>query len=168
MKEWFLKIRDLTFDVESANISIKQRANDYTLFIELKAIGKNVEGEAWYPYLYVNNGIPLNETDINSLVGKTFEYDYELDNSQIWIMYVLGHENIKKGRIEILSQKDNVLSVKWSGKADIYFNEDYDENVPFESSFEAKLEIVEKNDKNIIEKEKEDLAKDFFLDKILF
>lgn len=161
VKDQYLKIRDLTFDVESANISIKQRANDYILFIELKTISRKVEGEMWHPYLYINNGIPLNEDDINNLARKTFEYDYELDNSQTWIMYVLGHENIKKGRIEILSQKDNVLSVKWSGEADIYFNEDYDENVPFESSFEAKLEIVEKNDKNTKEQEKEKLAKDF-------
>lgn len=160
-KKQYLKIKDLSFDIESTNISLKNRESNHVLFVELRATRKSIDGETWHPYLYINNGIPIKENDIESIIGKSFEYDYDTDNSQTWIMYVFGHENIKKGKIEILSKEDNKLRLKWCGEADIFFNEDYDERVPFESEFEVEINQAIEQKSNLIEQKKDDLAKDF-------
>ena len=68
-----------------------------------------------------------------------FEYDYEKDSSQTWIMYVFEHEDIIRGKIEILSKEDNALTIKWSGIANIYANAGYDADVPFECVFKVNL-----------------------------
>lgn len=132
-KEQYLMIKDLDFDIENTKIFIKNNL----LFLELRAENKKCFGDNWAPYLYVNNGIPIDNAD--ELVGKVFEYDYEKDSSQTWIMYVFEHEDIIKGKIEILSKEENTLTIKWSGIANIYANGGYDTDVPFECVFKGQI-----------------------------
>lgn len=134
-KEQYLIIKDLEFDIESTKIFIKNNL----LFLEVRAENQKCFGDNWAPYLYVNNGIPVENAD--ELVGKVFEYDYEKDSSQTWIMYVFEHEDITKGRIEILEKNEDTLKIKWTGTANIYANGGYDEDVPFEGVFDIRLQL---------------------------
>ena len=54
-------------------------------------------------------------------------------------MYVFEHEDIIKGKIEILSKEENTLTIKWSGIANIYANGGYDADVPFECVFKGQI-----------------------------
>lgn len=137
-KEQYLIIKDLEFDIENTEISLKKDAeSQYTLFLEVKTLRKKCYGGWWQPYLYINNGIPIKIDTLDDLVGKTFEYDFEKDSSQTWIMYVFEHNDISKSKIEILSKEESTLTIKWSGTANIYFNAAYDEDVPFECVFKV-------------------------------
>lgn len=138
-KEQYLIIKDLEFDIDKAEMSIEQNGEKFTLFLEVRTNRKKICGEIWSPYLYINNGIPVSTNNIDELVNMNFAYDYKKDNSQTWIMYIFEHQDIMKGKIEILSREGDMLTIKWSGEADIFFNSDYAKNVPFECKFKVNL-----------------------------
>lgn len=148
-KEEYLVIKDLEFDIDNAQMRISTNEYGSKLFLEVNTISKEVFGETWKPYLYVNNGISISTNKYEELVGSTFLYDYEKDSSETWCMYLFEHEDIVNGKIEIISKEENTLTIKWSGEANIYYNSVYDTNVPFECKFKVKYEV--ESAQNIIE-----------------
>ena len=59
-------------------------------------------------------------------------------------MYVLEHENVTSGIIDILDITKDMIKIKWSGQANVFWNEEFGENVLFETEIEVKLPDIPK------------------------
>lgn len=144
MSEDYIKIRDITFDIDFASLEIiEEEENDFRLYIEVNAMEKSIssgEGETQVeetiqPCFFINNGIKIENLSYNDLVGMKFTYDINKDESQGWGLSVFDCEDVTKGEIEILSKSGDSFHIKWTGTANIMYNDEYGKDVPFECFF---------------------------------
>ena len=143
MQEYF-KLKDRRFEIEKAELCLaffdeepsekmkeKISQNKLKMFLDIKMKEKRFEEILWKPHLYVYNGIELSINSWKDLENKNFEYEFKEESSN-WILYIFEHEDITKGKIEVLERKDNCFLVKWTGQANIFWDEEYNRDVPFE------------------------------------
>lgn len=146
MSDDYIKIKNITFDIDFASLEIiEEEENDLRLYIEVNAMEKTVSGisedgldsteETVQPCFFINNGIKIQDKSYNDLVGKKFTYDYQKDSSQGWGLSFFDCEDITKGEIEILSKTGDSFHIKWTGTANINYNDEYGTDVPFECVF---------------------------------
>ncbi len=91
------------------------------------------------PVLYHNNGFRMDVKSWKDLEGmsKTWESDCNKDGEEAGSLYVFEHEDVTSGKIEFLKREGNVFHVKWSGTANVFWDDEYDEDVPFEFEGDA-------------------------------
>lgn len=90
--------------------------------------------ESVEPRLYHNNGFSLNVRSWKSVEGmsKVWEEEYNEDEEEAGCLYIFGHDPVTSGKIEFLKRKGTEFLVKWTGTANVYWDEEYDTDVPFE------------------------------------
>lgn len=144
MSDDYIKIKDLSFDIDFASLEIvEEEENDFRLYIEVNAMektvsfgsGENAVSESIQPCFFMNNGIKLENQSYSDLVGKKFTYDFEKDSTWGWGLSVFECEDVTKSEIEILSKSGDSFHIKWTGTANILYNDEYGKNVPFECYF---------------------------------
>lgn len=142
MEEKFF-LRDTAYDIIKTSINAEIEDMEIILFPEVRAKtnNENIDFELREVYLYHNNGFNTHTSDFQELKGKKFIWnsEYNENDEEAGFFYVLEHENVTKGTIEILDVKNNLITFKWSGQANIFWNDEYEENVSFETTFNAEL-----------------------------
>lgn len=139
-------LKDIVYDVHASNIKVEYDDMDIILFPEVNASieDDNVEYEMSTVSLYHNEGFNTHTSKLTNLKGKKFIWNsaYNKDKEEAGILCVQEHENVVKGTIEILDIENNNITIKWSGLANVGWNDQYGKNVPFETTFIAKLPIT--------------------------
>ncbi len=89
--------------------------------------------ESVAPRLYHNNGFELDITSWKDIEGITLNWDSECNEKgeEAGYLYVFEHEDVTKGKIEFLKRNGTQFFVRWSGTANVYWNEEYGADVPF-------------------------------------
>lgn len=107
--------------------------------LEAEEEGEEPFYESASPMLYHNNGFRMNVKSWKDLEGmsKTWESDNNEDGEEAGYLYVFEHENVTSGTIEFLRREGNVFHVKWIGTANVFWDDEYDEDVPFEFEGDA-------------------------------
>ena len=92
------------------------------------------EYEEVLPRLYHNNGFSLNVHSWKVVEGmsKTWEEEYNEEEEEAGFLYVFEHENVTSGTIEFLKREGSRFLVKWTGTANVYWDDEYGADVPFE------------------------------------
>lgn len=95
--------------------------------------------ESVSPRLYHNNGFELNISSWKELEGLTLDWESEENENgeEAGTLYVFGHEEVTKGTIEFLERRGNIFLMRWSGTANVFWNDEYGEDVPF--TFEGEV-----------------------------
>ncbi len=141
-KEKFV-LKDITYDITDATIRVLNRDMEIILFPEIEAetIDEDVEYEMKHVYLYHNNGFNTHVSTFEELKGKKFVWnsEYNQDDEEAGVLCVQEHEDVTKGMIEILNVEDNLITIRWSGLANVFWDEKYGEDVPFETIFTVEL-----------------------------
>ncbi len=90
--------------------------------------------ESVEPNLYHNNGFSLNVYSWKSVEGmsKTWEEEYNEEEEEAGCLYIFGHDPVTSGKIEFLERKGSEFLVRWTGTADVYWDDEYGRDVPFE------------------------------------
>lgn len=146
----YFKLKGIDYNVEACRVSFNVDPDDQKLLmfidIEAKNIDDTVEYELSKVYLYHNNGFRIGGKTLNKLKGKQFVWDedYNSNGEEAGTMCVLEHENLSSGTIEILDVTKETIKLKWFGLANIYWNDEFGENVPFETEIETKLPEIPK------------------------
>jgi len=107
-----LKIKDLSFKVSEAIIEGHIRENrahgcdDISWSIEVETKRRKYFEDYWKPHVSLEC-IPLEINHWNELENKKFEWDEALDDDTglQMTLYVFFHEDIKDGKLMILSRK---------------------------------------------------------------
>jgi len=141
-----LKIKDRAFKITLATISEKIENNGKKRWnLKIETEGEKYNDIMWAPSITGENML-VSAPELESIVGKEVEikeaYNQE-GQEYMLIMYVFEHHDTRENKIKFLSKNGNKLLVDWTGKCDIFWNDEYGENVPF--SVEAELEITEFN-----------------------
>ncbi len=138
-----LRLKDIVYDIADVSLSADSCDGEMYLFpeIEAKCSNENVEYELRSVRLYHNNGFNTHTGAFEELKGKKFVWEDEenADGEEAGTLYVLEHENLSSGTIEITDISDGLMTIYWSGLANVYWSEEYDSDIPFEAEFTVKL-----------------------------
>lgn len=118
------------------------------MFIDIYAKTEctDIDYELRYVRLYHNNGFRIGCQTLSSLKGKRFEWEKSRNafDEEAGIMCVLEHENLTCGVIELLDVTQDAIKIKWTGYGNIYWDDKYNDNIPFETVIETKLPEIPK------------------------
>ncbi len=127
------------------------------MYIEVNAETKNqeIDFELRNVSLYHNNGFNTNVQDIKQLENKKIVWDISNNgkDEEAGYFYVLEHEDVTKGTIEILKVDNNSITIHWSGLANIFWDSEFGANIPFETEFTAPLPIQKTYAINALQKD---------------
>ena len=86
------------------------------------------------PHLYHNNGFSLNIRSWKAIEGmsKIWEEEYNEDDEEAGGLCVFEHEDVTSGTIEFLKRQGNEFFIRWTGTANVYWDDEYGADVPFE------------------------------------
>ena len=116
---------------------IKKKEED-TLKLIFEIFG-TAEGDMQYElqraYFYFIDEFDTQCKSVKDLVGKTIN----LKDPDAGILCVVEHESIVKSKIEFLSYSDGYLTIRWTGLADVYWDENFKNNLPFKIVGSAKI-----------------------------
>ncbi len=136
-------LKDIVYNVTSSFLSAHYQDMELVLFPEVEAATENdnVEYDMRSVRLYHNNGFNTHTSDFGKLKGRKFVWknEYNAEAEEAGTLYVQEHEAVREGTIEILNVENGQITIKWSGKADVGWNEKYGSKVPFETIFKTKI-----------------------------
>lgn len=119
-------------------IDIDMMDGDFVYELSEEDLEDLEEGEEYIyesvrPRLYHNNGFELDIASWKEIEGITLEWDgeYNEKDEEAGYLYVFEHEEVTKGKIEFLKRNGTKFYVRWSGSANVFWNEEYGEDVPF-------------------------------------
>ena len=129
-------------------IDIRMEEGDFVYELDEEELAELDEGEEPFyesvsPRLYHNNGFGLEAVSSwKDLEGQTLVWEDECneDGEEAGFLYVFEHEDVTKGTIEILERHGTYFQIRWSGTANVYWNEEYGEDVPF--AFEGEVRFT--------------------------
>lgn len=129
-------LRDIVYDVTGAVIHTVFHNMQIILSIDIEAEADDDDENDLYELssvrLYHENGFNTHTASYEELKGKSFAVDIDPDSDEPeGALYVLEHEDITKSTVEILNVTDDKMTIRWSGLANVYWDEKYGEDVPF-------------------------------------
>lgn len=138
-----IKLKDIVYDITQCYCSASSRSGEIYLFpdIDAECSDENVEYELCSARLYHNNGFNTHALSFEELMGKKFVWEGEKnsDGEEAGTLCVLEHEYLSSGTIEITDIRDGLMTVCWSGLANVYWSEEYGSDIPFKAEFTVKL-----------------------------
>ena len=101
------------------------------------------------------SGFETNVQKPKQLENKKFVWDNPNNekNEEAGYFYVVEHEDVTKGTIEILKVDKNNITIHWSGTANIFWDSEFGENVPFDTEFTTTIPMQKKYKINALEKD---------------
>jgi len=152
-----LKIKGIEFDIESATISgqindpywIKKYNPSESLalnwMLEVNCKPKEVKENSWKPYVY-HQSLELKINTWKEIQNQTIQWDDSLNEiGEDSGFYVFEHGEIAKGEIKIGKLENNLFDIQWNGLCNIYFDDEYDEDIPFELICKASIGNIRVN-----------------------
>ncbi len=136
-------LKDIVYTITTASVNFEESENGLVIYPEIVAStnAKNVDYDLSEVRLYHNDGIQTFAKKPKDLIGKSFVWNGTSNEhgENAGCLCVGEHSPIENGKIEILDVKRNSVKIKWSGEADVDWDEKYGEDVPFETEFSAQL-----------------------------
>ncbi len=151
----YFRLKDMMFDIKEAKLKCyyydeaeaKRWPNQKPgLFLTIGVDTKETElnGVECAPWLRHNSGIKIEIPHWTELEGKewVFGAPYDENNNEAGFLGVFEEVEIKECRLRITGRDKQNFTVLWSGVADVFFDDEYDEGVPFECEFIAEFEGI--------------------------
>lgn len=141
----YFKLKDIPFEIADCSVSFDLSSSNQHLlmFIDICAATEDerIPFELREVRLYHNNGFDIGGKTLRNLKGKKFEWTTCTNRSgeEAGCFYVLEHEDVTAGVIEIRDLTKETVSLRWTGTANIHWDDAFGENVPFEAEIEAAL-----------------------------
>lgn len=126
---------NVEYEISSKSLFISNLDGVITLGLDLEASTRDesIDSELRSIRLYHNDNFVTQCKDISELKGKKFVWpnSEDKDLGSAGFLYVLEHEEVTSCTMEILDVKDDSLVIKWTGNANVYWNDEFGANVPF-------------------------------------
>jgi hypothetical protein len=125
-----IALRERVFQVKRAEIG----RHGGSWCIEIDTDGQEFDHENWAPYLY-HQGLRMDATDAAELQARTVSWrtshDPGYDHPEIGTMYVFGHHDVRNCEIIFGAVSGGKIELSWTGECDVFWDDDFKENVPF-------------------------------------
>ena len=141
METGYFILNGVQYKIVGSSISVHETNEGILLFPEITAKNNQVECELSEIYLYHNNGFQTGVKKIADLTGKKYVWEEACNDKgeEAGFLYVLEHEDVTEGTIEVMAVNRNDLTLKWTGKANIFWNDVFGADVPFEAVVQMRL-----------------------------
>lgn len=127
-------------------IEIDMNAGDFVTELDDEELENLEDDEEIYyesvsPRLYHNNGFRIDIKSWKDIEGLSLKWNsqYNANGEEAGTLYVFEHEAVTSGTIEFLERNGKRFLVRWTGTANVYWDDEYGEDVPF--SFEGEVEF---------------------------
>jgi len=146
----YIRLNNYEYKVTSASVGFDMAPDNKSLLMFIDISGEyekdDLDCELKTIRLYHNNGFNTGVKEPKKLIGKRFEWTEPTNNKneEAGTFYVLEHEEVTSGVIEISDVTADSINIKWTGLTNVFWDEEFDENVPFKAEIEAKLPAVPK------------------------
>ena len=132
----YFRIKDIYYSIKSSEVFIKKKADTYCVMFRVCGVTDNisVSRELREAYVYLDKYIDTGMKSIAELEG----YIMRPSRPNAGTLCVLEHEYIRNSKITIVDVNDDKITIHWKGHADIFWDEKYGENVPFDMEFVTK------------------------------
>lgn len=151
----YLKLRDAVFEIIKSKLKFyyydeaeasrwHNRQPGLFLAAAAGAEERELNGEDCAPWLRHNFGIKVDIAGWTGLEGKCWVFGGASDenNNEAGFLGVYEEEALKECRFEVIKRDGRKFTIKWDGIGDMFFDEDYDSDVPFECEFVAEFEGI--------------------------
>lgn len=139
----YFKLNNVDYNISNCSVRLYNENSGIRMHIEVNAETKNeeIDYELRNISLYHDNGFNTNVQEVKQLENKKFVWDNPNNdkNEEAGCLYVVEHEDVTKGTIEILKVDNNSITVHWSGLANIFWDSEFGANVPFDTEFTATI-----------------------------
>lgn len=138
--EYFI-LNGVKYKIVDSSIGLYETNEGIALFPEVTAENDQVESTLSELRLYHNNGFQTRVKKIAELAGKKFVWKeaYNDKGEEAGFLCVLEHEHVTEGTIEVMGVGRNDITLKWTGKANVFWNDALGADVPFETVVRMKL-----------------------------
>ena len=119
----YFRLKDIEYKIESCSVRFDLVPSNQNLKmyidIDAKTDSDSIDYELNEIHLYHNNGFEIGGKSLRKLAGKKFEWDKKTNRlgEEAGTLYVLEHEDVTSGTIEILDIDKEKIHIKWSGYA---------------------------------------------------
>ena len=139
-----LKIKDVEYEIVTAYVSLRDSAKDYCMSIDIFARTKDekIASEIKEVQLYID-AFHTNVHSVEELVHKKFVWDSteNLNQEAAGVLNIIDFEDVTKGTIEVLKVEDHNITIHWNGTGNIYWDNEFGKDVPFDTEFTTEFSI---------------------------
>lgn len=133
-----LKLRDREFAVKRSYAG----RSGAKWWVEVECERQVHDGEWWEPRLY-HQGLLLAAASASELPGTVTSWSNpnapDYPHPEIGALYVFGHHLVEDSKLEFHGRPNGSVSLVWRGSADVLWDDEFGERVPFEC--ESLLEV---------------------------
>lgn len=103
-----------------------------------------LNGEECAPWLRHNGGIEIDISHWTELEGKQWIFNdaHDENHNEAGFLGIFEEEEIKKCRLEIMKRSGRKFTILWSGIGDVFFDDVYGRDVPFECECVAEFKGI--------------------------
>lgn len=138
----YFRLKGIEYDIRSCYVSFGIISDNQHLAmyidIEAETESEEIDSELSYVRLYHNNGFDIGGKTIRNLKGKRFEWK-KAATYDSGTLYVLEHEDVTSSVVEILDITKEKIKIRWTGCGNVFWNDEYDTEVPFEAEIETAM-----------------------------
>lgn len=168
----YFKLKDIDYKITDSSVQLIYEDNEIRMYIEVNAEtdDENVEYDMRQVYLYHNNGFSTGVENSKQLENMKFVWNASENEAgeEAGTCCVQEHEEITKGSIEVLKVTKKDITIRWRGFANVFWNDEYGADVPFDTEFTAKLPRERNYSVNALDTTKMKIGKDAELELLNF
>lgn len=143
----FLQIKDRRFEVKDSLVcAFLDEDGRLTWMIDVTSQPKTFDDESWSPRAYlegvpwdIGNAREMSTTPIVIPDGETFGDGTILPDSMLCCLYVFSHNFLRDSVTHVQKSSANSFTVSWTAKCDVFFDDDYDFDLPLEIEAQARF-----------------------------
>lgn len=128
-------IKNIHYLIKQKELSVIKKKGVYYIKINLGGIteDKTVDSEIRQAYMYFDTYLNTGVANLSELEGKEFS----MAKPNAGTLCILEHEYNRQSKVKILSVNDVTMAIHWFGLTDIFWDDEYGSNVPFDIEFTA-------------------------------
>ena len=138
-----LKLKNREFKVTESYIKGSFQTSKLECFLEIETEEQDFEDEIWQPSIK-HQGLIFDFSTWEELQGTTLQWtsgdDESYKHPEVGSFYVFDHVETKNNIMKFGEISNGEIEFSWSGVADIYWDDEFDVDVPF--LLETKLTIM--------------------------
>lgn len=141
METGYFILNGVKYEIVGSSIGLYETDEGIQLLPEVTAKSDQVDGALSKLHLYHHNGFQTGVKKKAELAGKKYVWQeaYNAQGEDAGFLYVLEHENVTEGTIEILGVDREDIILKWTGKANVFWDDVFGADIPFETVVQMKL-----------------------------
>lgn len=130
-----LKLKDREFEVSNGYIQGSVKDGVLHCFLEVDTYERIIDDTGWEPCLR-HQGFIFEVSSWHDLQNTELKWESSVDPSykhpETGILYVFGHAETTGNYLKFGRIRDDKIEVNWQGYNDIFWDDDFGQNVPFE------------------------------------